>query len=66
MTVCICQISSNCTIKFMNYMYVNDTSIKLPKYHTAKLPGNQAVLGPGSLLGSILHFITSNFVLSSE
>lgn len=36
MTVGICQISSNCTIKFMNYMYVNDTSIKLPKGNLIK------------------------------
>lgn len=36
MIVCIYQISSNCSIKFMNYMYVNDTSIKLSKVNLIK------------------------------
>lgn len=81
-SVRICQVSSNCTIKFVNYVYANYTSGKLPivylikryfekpkfqpseltigqkKYHTSKLPGNQVVLDPGSLL---VHTLLYNF-----
>lgn len=35
-TICICQISSKSTVKFMSYMYVNYTSIKLLKVNLIK------------------------------
>lgn len=49
-TICICQIPSKCTIKFMSYMYVNYTSIKLPQVNLIKRYFERVKAQPSELI----------------